>query len=364
MNFIIFCSLISFLGTLIVMPTVIKLAIKKRLLTEGGGRNSHNGFTPNIGGIAITFGLLLSNLFVLAYYLEQNRTIIVDVDSVYLLRSYLIITGSCILLFIVGLADDLTSLSSRFRFLVQLIISFVLCYYGDVRVESLNGLFGIYELPYFVSLVFSMIVAIFIINSFNLTDGLDSLATTLGIYILSSFAVLFIMNNNMYHASFALAGVCSLLAFWFYNRPPAKIFMGDCGSLIIGFIIAYCAIKLCNKPIDFSGTINPVFILCILAYPSVDTLRVFIVRILSGKSPFSADRNHIHHLLVDKDFSHGWAAFFAVSYPIILSSICFLIRDHVTLSFIVMISLAILFIVLPMATFARSTTKKFLSFFK
>ena len=269
MNFIIFItSLISFLGTLIVMPTVIKLAIKKRLLTEGGGRNSHMmDLLQTLVVVAITFGLLLSNLFVLAYYLEQNRTIIVDVDSVYLLRSYLIITGSCILLFIVGLADDLTSLSSRFRFLVQLIISFVLCYYGDVRIESLNGLFGIYELPYFVSLVFSMIVTIFIINSFNLTDGLDSLATTLGIYILSSFAVLFIMNNNMYHASFALAGVCSLLAFWFYNRPPAKIFMGDCGSLIIGFIIAYCAIKLCNKPIDFSGNINPVFISMYISLP-------------------------------------------------------------------------------------------------
>jgi len=364
MNFILITSLISFLGTLIVMPTVIKLAIKKRLLTEGGGRNSHNGFTPNIGGLAIFFGLLLSNLFVLAYYLEQDRTIIIDADSVYLLRSYLIITVSCILLFIVGLADDLTSLSYRFRFLVQLIITFVLTYYGDVRIESLNGLFGIYELPYFVSLFFSMIVAIFIINSFNLTDGLDALATTLGVCILSSFAVLFIMDNDFYHAALTLSGVCSLLAFWFYNRPPAKIFMGDCGSLVIGFIIAYCAIKLCNTPIDSSGTINPVFILCILAYPSVDTLRVFIVRVLSGKSPFSADRNHIHHLLVDKDFSHAWAAFFAVSYSIILSSICWLIRDHVTLSFIVMLSLAILFIVLPMASFTRSTTKKFLSLFQ
>ena len=364
MNLILFSSLISFLGSLIVMPTVIKLAIKKRLLTAGGGRNSHEGFTPNIGGIAIVFGLLLSNLFVLVYYLEQNRTIIVDIDSVYLLRSYLIITVSCILLFIVGLADDLTSLSSRFRFLVQLIIAFIICYFGDVRIESLSGLFGIYELSYFVSLVFSIIVAIFIINSFNLTDGLDSLATTLGICILSSFAVLFIMNNNMYHASLALAGVCSLLAFWFYNRPPAKIFMGDCGSLVIGFIIAYCAIKLCNIPIDNSGTINPVFILCILAYPSIDTIRVFLVRIFSGKSPFLADRNHIHHLLVDKDFSHGWASFFTVSYSIILSLICWFIRDHITLSFIMMLSLAILFIVLPMASFARSTTKKLLSFFK
>ena len=364
MYLIIIISIISFLGTLIVMPTIIKLAIKKRLLTEGGGRNSHNGFTPNIGGIAITFGLLLSNLFVLAYYLEQNRLIIIDADSVYLLRSYLIITVSCVLLFIVGLADDLTSLSSKFRFLVQLIIAFVLSYFGDVRIESLNGLFGIYELPYFVSLVFSMIVSIFIINSFNLTDGLDSLATTLGVFILSAFTVLFIMNNNFYHAALALSGVCSLLAFWFYNRPPAKIFMGDCGSLVIGFIIAYCAIKLCNIPIDNSGTMNPVFILCVLAYPSVDTLRVFIVRISAGKSPFVADRNHIHHLLIDKDFSHGWAAFFAVMYSIILTFICFLIRDYVTISFFVMVSLAILFIVLPMASFARTYTKKILSFFK
>jgi hypothetical protein len=101
-----------------------------------------------------------------------------------------------------------------------------------------------------------------------------------------------------------------------------------------------------------------------LAYPSVDTLRVFIVRISAGKSPFVADRNHIHHLLIDKDFSHGWAAFFAVMYSIILTFICFLIRDYVTISFFVMVSLAILFIVLPMASFARTYTKKILSFFK
>jgi UDP-N-acetylmuramyl pentapeptide phosphotransferase/UDP-N-acetylglucosamine-1-phosphate transferase len=140
--------------------------------------------------------------------------------------------------------------------------------------------------------------------------------------------------------------------------------MGDSGSLVIGVIIAYSAIKLCNFPMDTSGNINPVFILCVIGYPSIDTLRVFLVRILAGKSPFAADRNHIHHLLVDKEFGHGWAAFFAVMYCIVLTSICFLIRENVTLSFIVMVSLSILFIVLPMASFARSTTQKFLSIFK
>ena len=106
------------------------------------------------------------------------------------------------------------------------------------------------------------------------------------------------------------ASLSSLFAFWFYNKPPAKIFMGDSGSLVIGVIIAYSAIKLCSFPVDTSGNINPVFILCVIAYPSVDTLRVFLVRIFAGKSPFAADRNHIHHLLVDKNFNHGWARFF------------------------------------------------------
>ena len=366
MNFIILASLISFFGTFLVMPSVIKLAIKKRMLTAGGGRNSHEGFTPNIGGIAIFIGLLLSNLFLLTFYVEQisSESPFLDMDSYEQFLSYIIVTVSCIVMFIVGLSDDLTSLSSRIRFAIQIIVAFCFTYYGDIRIEGLNGLFGINELTYSISIIFSMIVVIFIINSFNLTDGLDSLATSLGIYILASFGILFLISNHFYDATLCFASLSSLFAFWFYNRPPAKIFMGDSGSLVIGVIIAYSAIKLCNFPIDTAGTINPVFILCVIAYPSVDTLRVFLVRIFTGKSPFAADRNHIHHLLVDKDFNHAWASFFAVAYCIVLTSICFFIKENVTLSFIVMVSLAILFIVLPMASFARSTTKKVLSLFK
>ena len=359
MNFIIISSVISFFGTFLVMPSVIKLAIKKRILTGGGGRNAHEGFTPNIGGIAIFIGLLLSSLFLLGFYIQEitSESPFLDLDSFHKFLSYIILT-------IVGLSDDLTSLSSKIRFIIQIIVAFCLTYYADVRIESLNGLFGVNHLPYSISIIFSMIVVIFIINSFNLTDGLDSLATTLGIYILTSFGVLFLLSNHYYDATLCFASVSSLFAFWFYNKPPAKIFMGDSGSLVIGVIIAYSAIKLCNFPVDTSGTINPVFILCVIAYPSVDTLRVFLVRIFSGNSPFTADRNHIHHLLVDKDFNHGWAAFFAVMYCIVLTSICFFVRENVTLSFILMVFLAILFIVLPMASFARLTTKKFLSKFK
>ena len=366
MIFIIYAALISFFGTFLVMPSVIKLAIKKRILSAGGGRNAHEGFTPNIGGIAIFFGLLLSNLFLLGFYIKSQTSAetIIDISSVNKFLSYIHVTVACIIMFIVGLSDDLTSLSFRIRLFIQLIVAFCFTYFADIKIETLGGLFGFYELPYIFSIIFSMMVVIFIINSFNLTDGLDSLATTLGIFILSSFATLFLLNNHYYDATLCFAGVSSLLAFWFYNKPPAKIFMGDSGSLVIGVIISYSAIQLCNMPIDSIGTINPVFILCLLAYPSVDTLRVFLVRIYEGKSPFVADRNHIHHLIVDKSFNHGWASFFAVSYSIVLSLICFLIRDYITLSFFAMISLAILFIVLPMASWSRNIMVFLLSRFR
>ena len=126
-------------------------------------------------------------------------------------------------MFIVGLSDDLTSLSPKIRFIVQIVVAFCFTYYADVRIESLNGLFGIHDLSYLVSLIFSMIVVIFIINSFNLTDGLDSLATTLGIYILTSFGILFLLSNHLYDATLCFSGVSSLFAFWFYNKPPAKL---------------------------------------------------------------------------------------------------------------------------------------------
>ena len=366
MIFILYASLISFFGTFLVMPSVIKLAIKKRILTPGGGRNIHEGFTPNIGGIAIFFGLLLSNLFLLGFYIKAQSldANLIDVNSFDKFLSYIHVTIACIIMFIVGLSDDLTSLSSKTRFFIQLIVAFSFTYFADIRIETLGGLFGIYELSHTISIIFSMIVVIFIINSFNLTDGLDSLATTLGIFILLAFAILFLKNNHFYDATLCFAGVSSLFAFFFYNKPPAKIFMGDSGSLVIGVIIAYSAIQLCNLPIDSKGTINPVFILCIIAYPAVDTLRVFIVRMLVGKSPFSADRNHIHHILVDKDFNHGWASFFAVCYSLILTCICFLFIEYITLSFIVMVSLAILFIVLPMASWSRNIMRFLLSRFK
>ena len=364
MNFIIISSLIAFFGTFLVMPYVIKLAIKKRFLVEGGGRNAHEGFTPNVGGMAIFAGLLLANQYLLFYFFDTFQNFEISTKFEVQIKSYFLITAGTIVMFVMGLLDDISGLSTYFRFFVQLIIAFALTYIGDLRIDNFYGVLGLYEIPYYFSIIFSVSVIIFIINSFNLTDGLDGLAASLGLFILSCFAIIFFLNGKYFDCTLACAGIASLFAFWLYNRPPARIFMGDGGSLVIGFIIACCAIRACSMSIEPAGVKNPVFILCILAYPAIDTLRVFAVRVISGKSPFSADRNHIHHLLVDKKFNHGWASFFAVMYCAILTLICFFLIDYPNLSFFIMVGLALLFIILPMASFARSITKKILSFFK
>ncbi len=346
------------------MPYVIKLAIKKRFLVEGGGRNAHEGFTPNVGGMAIFVGLLLSNQYLLFYFFDSFQNFEISSDFENHIKAYIIITGGSIVMFIMGIIDDISELSSYFRFFIQLLVSFLIVFVGDLRIDNFYGILGLQQLPEIFSIIFSISVIIFIINSFNLTDGLDGLAASLGLFILTAFAIIFYTNGKYFDCTLACAGLSSLLAFWLYNRPPARIFMGDGGSLVIGFIIACCAIRACSMQIQPLGVCNPVFILCILAYPAIDTIRVFALRIFSGKSPFSADRNHIHHLLIDKDFNHGWASFFAVMYCAVLTLICFFIIDLPNLSFFVMVTLAILFIILPMASFARSTTLKFLSLFK
>ena len=364
MDFIVISSLIAFFGTFLLMPAVIKLAIKKRFLVGGGGRNSHEGFTPNVGGMAIFAGLLLANQFLLFYFFDYYQDFEISLPFQAQFKTYLIITAGSLIMFVIGLLDDINELSSNFRFFIQILVAFSVVYIGDLRISNFYGVLGFYEINDVFSIFFSISVIIFIINSFNLTDGLDGLAASLGLFILTAFAIIFYSNEKYFDCALACIGLSSLIAFWLYNRPPARIFMGDGGSLVIGFIIACCAISACSMPIQPAGVINPVFILCILAYPSIDTLRVFTLRILSGKSPFSADRNHIHHLLIDKDFNHGWASFFAVMYCAILTFICFFIIDYPYLSFFIMVSLAIIFIVLPMASFARFTTLKLLSFFK
>ena len=213
-NFILITSLIAFFGTFLVMPYVIKLAISKRFLVGGGGRNAHEGFTPNVGGMAIFAGLLLANQYLLFYFFDTFLDFEISSEFETQIKAYLIITAGSIIMFVMGLLDDISELSSYLRFIIQLFIAFLVVYIGDLRIDNFQGVLGLYEIPELYSIIFSISVVIFIINSFNLTDGLDGLAASLGLFILTCFAIIFYLNGKYFDCALACAGLSALSAFW------------------------------------------------------------------------------------------------------------------------------------------------------
>ena len=139
------------------MPFVIKLAIKKRFLVGGGGRNAHEGFTPNVGGMAIFAGLLLSNQFLLFYFFDTYQDFKISLEFETQIKAFLFVTGGSIIMFVIGLLDDISELSSYFRFFVQLLVAFLVVFIGDLRIDNFHGVFGFYEIPDVFSIV-SLIV--------------------------------------------------------------------------------------------------------------------------------------------------------------------------------------------------------------
>jgi UDP-GlcNAc:undecaprenyl-phosphate GlcNAc-1-phosphate transferase len=323
--------------TSICVPLVIKLAIKRQLFDEGGGRHVHNGFVPRLGGLAIFAGFVFSQLYFGVDHFSSST----------ILDAYLLLIFSISLLFILGLMDDIVNIKPNLKFIIQLLVAFILVWRADIRVESFYGLFGVGILPVWASYIFSILVITFIVNAYNLIDGLDSLSSSVGIYALASYTGVFIFNGAYEDCMLAFSAMGALLGFWIYNKPPAKIFMGDSGSLSIGLLLAYFAIRVVNLPLDSENTFNPVFAMAVLVYPVIDTLRVFIKRICNGGSPFTADRNHLHHALIDLGFSHGRATLIVLFFSLLISGIVYLLRFNQTVSLGVFIALVLFLIQVP-----------------
>ena len=144
-----------------------------------------------------------------------------------------------------------------------------------------------------------------------------------------------------------ISAIGCLFGFWIFNKSPAKIFMGDSGTLSIGLLLAYFSIRISNLPLDYYETYNPVFAMVVLAYPVIDTLRVFVRRISNGKSPFSADRNHIHHALYDLNLGHAKSTAIVILCSFLLTVIAYVLRSYHNLSFFIMVSLILLISQIP-----------------
>lgn len=309
----------SILITLAIIPSIIYVAKTHNLYDNFSYfRKRHLGAIPRLGGVGIYTGFTVTLLF---FGLTDKTTPI----------NYLL--AACMILSIMGIKDDLLGVNPRTKLIIQLITSLILVIPGNIRISSFHGVFGLYDISYPASVVLSLLVIIFIINSFNLIDGIDGLSAMTGIIVNSVFSALFIYTGKYELATISLAMTGAIIGFIQFNITPAKIFMGDTGALLIGLISAVMAIKFLevnkftenSSPYIFSA---PAIALAILIIPVSDALRVFILRILKGKSPFLADRNHIHHRILKLGFTHMQATTLLIGVNLLMILIACLFANY------------------------------------
>lgn len=285
----------AFVVTYFAIPSIIKIAIAKHLYDKPNDRSSHSSIVPRLGGIGIFAGALFAILMWTPFQVFG--------DLQYILCAFIII-------FLIGAKDDLVSISPTKKLVAQILTAFILVYKANIRITSFYGLFGISALPEMASFFISVFTIVVIINAFNLIDGINGLAGSIGVLICSLLGAWFFFIHRSELAVVAFSLVGALIAFLNYNlAPKARIFMGDTGSMLVGLVCAILAISFMEINHDLSASAFkfdavPAIAIAILILPLFDTLRVFATRILKGKSPFSPDRTHIHHLLLDFGLSH------------------------------------------------------------
>jgi len=285
----------SFIICYISIPSIIKIAELKNLYDEPCERKQHKKRVPTFGGIAIFAGFIISTTF----WAKQNQ-----------IQELQYIITSVIILFFIGIKDDVVNLVAKKKLMGQIVAASIVVMLADIRLTSLYGIFNIYDIPYVFSCLFSIFTIIAITNSFNLIDGVDTLAGAIGTLSCGVLSIWFYLTGHMQYAIVAISMSGALIAFLKYNKTPASIFMGDTGSLILGLINSILIIKFIEFNKSYSG--DPIFqiksvpavAIGILIIPIFDTARVIVLRILEGRSPLSSDRNHIHHILTDLKFSH------------------------------------------------------------
>lgn len=285
----------AFVVAMLLMPLLILFINRYKLFDIPNLRKEHTQPVPTMGGIAVCIAMAAACFL----WVPASR----DLFTV----SFFFSIG---VLFVLGILDDRHDISVRNKFVIQLATAALIAFSG-MRITHLNGLFGIDALPVAFQYLLTVIAIAGVTNAFNLIDGIDGLAGGLGFMSLLMLGVFLTLGGDSVSAiiAFALAG--SILGFLYYNFNPARIFMGDTGSLLLGFVIAVLSIRLMQlnagpKPGFLPHA--PVFALGIVLIPVFDTLRVFGLRMRKGKSPFSPDKTHIHHLLTNNGWSHSFTA--------------------------------------------------------
>lgn len=335
----------AFILVFIAMPSLIKVAKLKHLVDEpGDARKLHRRSIPTIGGILIFAGTILG--YSLWFPSSNSAQLGMNYDVLSALQEFKFLVASMFILFFLGLKDDIIGVSPSKKLLVHITVGTILVVMADIRITDFWGLFGFHEIPHWASLIFSVFVYIVIVNAINLIDGVDGLAAGIGTIAATTFTLWFFKTGDLPLALLGAGLAGSLMGFLIYNFNPARIFMGDSGSLTIGVVVYVLAVKMIEFPIDklpdaILGVSKPVLAMAILAYPLIDTLRVFVHRTVQGRSPFSADKNHIHHRLLALGLSHKMVAITLYLYTMLIIALPFMMPRHrPNISFIIVFGVA------------------------
>lgn len=314
-------ALSAFFIALFGMPTLIKVAKLKRLVDEPEDpRKIHNRAVPTVGGIMIFITLMFNVFFWMSFG---------EVPAQQTFQSGSILAACIVLIFFMGLKDDIVGLSAAKKLLVHIGVGLLLVTVGDFRISSFGGLFGIEALPEAISILFSLFVYIVVVNALNLIDGIDGLVGGYSVIAMSAFGFWFIQTGQLSSAIISLTTAGAMTGFLVFNFSPARIFLGDCGSLLLGLLAYALATQVMSTPQEivpsqWSGLSKPILAMSILAYPLVDTLRVFCLRAARGISPFNPDRNHLHHRLMMRLRDHGKTALFVYTFSLAMIAIAWL----------------------------------------
>lgn len=296
----------AFLATMTLMPVIIKLFRSIDLLDIPDKRKIHSVSTPSLGGIAIFTGLIFSLL--LSVSISELAT-----------QKYFI--GGASLIFLLGIRDDLSSLLAKHKLIIQIFAAVLVVYFGGWKISGLNGLFGIDSFPYGLNELFTIFVIVVLTNAFNLIDGIDGLAGSIALLVTLFFGWYFLSVGLELNAIVSVSIAGAVLAFLLFNWFPSKVFMGDTGSMTLGFLISTLMVQFLMVPetVGLTQGISSPVSLCIglLILPVYDTLRVFFIRFYSRKNPLAPDRNHIHHVLLKLGMNHGQSTLILISFNMI-----------------------------------------------
>ncbi|NND77382.1 MAG: undecaprenyl/decaprenyl-phosphate alpha-N-acetylglucosaminyl 1-phosphate transferase [Flavobacteriales bacterium] len=332
MDIIILGFITSFFVVLLATPSLIKVAKLKHLVDyQNEKRKVHKTSKPTIGGIIIFAGAMFA--FCLWFPTEDRNYDLTPELMVTSFNEFKYLLASLLILFFIGVKDDIIGTAPSKKLIGHILVGCILVLMAEVRITSMHGIFGFDELPEWTSIILSLFTYIVLVNAFNLIDGVDGLATGIGLIGAILFGVWFYLAGNVPIALLCASVAGALLAFLIFNFSPAKIFMGDSGSMFIGAIMSVLAIKMIEyqpstMPEGIANISKPILAMSILVYPLFDTIRVFVLRSIKGVSPFTADQNHIHHRLMKMGMGHRKTAFILYLFSLFIVAINFFLSGQ------------------------------------